>query len=217
MNRITYITVLLIGVTASIGVFLWANGFPPEAEALSGFAAKARPVISFPLFWAGLSTALSVPILLLKAKRFNAAAGKAKMLPQIGMLAVPITMLFAQIIIPLDMYDLISDKTADLAFYGLITAIFMLLGNYVVTLPFQSPLGFRTKATLSDSAIWTKTHRLLGRNMVLISLLMIPTAIVVDTRAAQWALIALLFVIKGTAYLYARQLSAQLTMRSTAI
>jgi len=137
------------------------------------------------------------------------------MLPQIAMLAAPITMLFAQIMIPLDFYNLISEKSVDLGFYGLITAFFLLVGNYVVTIPFESRLGFRTKATLSNSAIWTKSHRFLGRNIVLISLLMIPTAIVTSTDAAQWALVAMIFLIKAFTYIYARQLSTRATLHST--
>jgi len=215
MTRITYITAFLIGITALIGTCLWVNGFPPEKEGLSDFALKARQVITFPLFWAGLSTAISVPILRFKAKRLNSATGKARMLPQIAMLAAPITMLFAQIMIPLDFYNLISEKSVDLGFYGLITAFFLLVGNYVVTIPFESRLGFRTKATLSNSAIWTKSHRFLGRNIVLISLLMIPTAIVTSTDAAQWALVAMIFLIKAFTYIYARQLSTRATLHST--
>jgi len=215
MKRIIYIVAGLIALTAVIGTALWANGFPPPKEGLSETKAMLRAIVTFPLFFAGLSTLVSVPILLLKAGRYNSMTGKARILPKISMLAMPMLMLFVQIIMPLDLYDMVSEKAADLMFYGFMTGFFLLIGNYLVTVPFESRMGFRTKAALSDPVIWMKTHRFLGRNIVIMSLLMIPTGVLTNTDAAQWGLIVVVMLIKGIAYIYARQLAVRAALRNT--
>ncbi len=217
MKRTIYIAAGIIALTAAIGTALWATGYPPPRDGLSDGKTLTRTIISFPLFWAGISTLITVPIVLFKAEGFRTATGKTRALPQIGVLMPSIAVLLMQIIVPLDVYDLISEKAGDLGFFGLITVFFLLIGNYIATVPFESRYGFRSKATLSDSVVWAKTHRLLGRNIVLTSLLMIPVAFVIDTQIAQWTQIGLVMLMKALAFIYARQLAARTRLRNPAI
>lgn len=214
MKNTTYFAAGLITLTALISVVLWANGFPPPKEGLSEGKIVWRSIVTFPFFLAGLSSCLTVPIILVKARKLKAVSGKSRALPQVSMLMVPAVMLLLQIIMPLDMYGLISDSAGDLGLFGLIALFFFTIGNYAATIPYRAVTGFRTKATLSDPSVWTRTHRFLGRNIVFASLLMVPVAFLFGGKIAQWSLLGTVITIKAISFIYARQLSARAELRT---
>lgn len=213
MKNILYTVIGIIALTAVIGIALWMSGFPPPKSGQSENEELLRTIMTFPLFWASLATILTVPIIFFKSERLQKANGKAKTLPRVAMIMPAITMLLAQIIVPLDIYDIISEKSGDIAFFGFIAFFFLIVGNYVATIPFESPLGFRSKATVSSPAVWTKVHRFVGRNIVIMTLLVIPLAFIINVETAQWLLIGLVVCTKAIAWIYARQLAGRIILR----
>ena len=116
---------------------------------------------------------------------------------------------------PLMLYDVIGEREADYAFAGLSVLFFLVMGNYIVTAPFEARIGFRTKWTLSDPVVWAKTHRFLGRNLVFGALLTLPLFAVIDADYVLYAPIVFAVLLKGIAWLYARSLSQRLALRNT--
>ncbi len=216
MKRSLTIALCITAVTAAIGIVLWLNGYPPEKEGLSDLAAQIRAFATLPLFWAGLGLAGSGAMIWLKREKLAEPAGKAGRIPAIAVQLPAILGLLAQIVLPLDLYEMIGSAGSHTVFFYFIAAIFMVMGNYIATAPFGSRIGFRTAATLSDQIVWTKTHRFLGRNLVFLAIITLPLPWLMDAQIAQWVLIALVVCLKATSWLHARRLSAQQKLRRAA-
>lgn len=214
MKQSFYTTAAIALVTAVIGIVLWANGFPPEKEGLSETSLQVRAVVTFPLFWAGFCLVTTLPLIWFKRGRLTAPAGKASRIPAFSVQLPALAGLLFQILIPLDVYDIVGTAGTHTIFFYFIAAAFFLMGNYIATAPFGSKIGFRNKATLSDQTVWARTHRFLGRSLVLTTLVALPLPFIIDGQIAQWALIGLIMVMKAIAWLHARQLAARQTLRS---
>ena len=215
MKRSFCITAAISLLTAIIGIALWLNGYPPEKEGLSESAQQARAIMTFPLFWAGLGLLITLPLVWFKRERLAAPAGRASLIPAVFVQTPAIASLILQVLLPLDLYDIIGTGGTHVVFFYFFAAAFFMMGNYVATVPFESKIGFRTQATLSDQTVWLRTHRFLGRSIVMTTLITLPLPIILHGQTAQWILIGLVMLIKATAWLHARQLTARLSLRSS--
>lgn len=216
MRKITFSAFAIISLTAAIGIALWLAGFPPERTGPAETKSIAHQIVTFPLFWAGLSTAITVPVFYFKRRQLQANAGKAQRLPTIGAVTPALAILLCQILSPLTAYDVLSDSASNLVFYYFLTGFFLVIGNYIVAAPFESRIGFRNKATLSDPVVWMRTHRFLGQGLVAVALLGVPLPFVLGADNAMWGLIGLVLINKAVSWLYARKLAMQLTLRRSA-
>lgn len=215
MKRSFTITALLTLITATIGIVLWTNGYPPEKASLSETRTQLREIVTFPLFWAAFGAILSALFIWLKRHRLAEAAGKASRIPAVGVQLPALFALLFQILIPLKLYEMIGTNGSQTIFFYFLSIVFFTIGNFIVTAPFRSKIGFRTPATLSDQMIWTRVHRALGRGLVVIAILTLPLPwLLTDGFTAQWVLIGIVASFKATIWLYARRLAAQSKLRN---
>lgn len=213
MRQTTITALALLALTAILGLAIsYSGGYPPR-DNLAGLKADLYQVITFPLFFAGIGTLITVPMIVAKREHLSAEQSKTRMIPTIGILLTPFLMLMLQILMPLEAFDIITDASSDLIFYGFIVLFFAVLGNYVVTIPPGSRLGFRNRWTNSDVSVWTRTHRFLGTNIMLTALVLGPAAAFLDRENANLIFIGGIGLIKGISYLYARRLGKQLILR----
>ncbi len=211
MSRTIYLAAGIILLTAVIGIALWLAGFPPPLESHEHDGTIARAILTFPLFWAIMAAGITTVVVIVKRGRFE--GGKADTLPTVGILTIPLVALLAQILAPLSSYNVISDRGTNLVFFAALALFFLIVGNFIVTAPPGSRVGFRNKWTLSDPVVWTRVHRFLGRSLVIIVLLVAPLAYLVAPENAQWALIGAVVAVKGLTYLYARNLAQRIALR----
>ncbi len=213
MRQSLFTAAIIVALTACIGITLWANGYPPEKAGLTEFKSQMLSVITFPLFWAGFGLLLTVPTIWFKRRRLAETSGKAAILPALSVQLFALAGLLMQVLIPLDLYGFIESEGSQIAFFYFIALAFGLIGNFVVTVPFEGKVGFRTAATLSDHTVWTKTHRMLGRRLVTIVLVTLPLPFLVGGQMAQWILLGLICALKALTWLQARQLAARQNFR----
>ncbi|MEP3051558.1 MAG: SdpI family protein [Erythrobacter sp.] len=207
--------VFLTALTAAIGIYLWANGFPPEKVGLSPGKQQLREIVTFPLFWAGLTGSISGFLIWFKRHSLSATGIKANLIPKVGVQMPALIGLMSQIYVALDLYGYTDGNGFQIAFFYLFSGFVLVMGNYVVTAPFGSRVGFKTKATLSDKTIWARAHRLLGRNLVFAAIVTLPLPFLIPGQIALWVLLGLLCVIKVATWIHARQLAAQMSLRKT--
>jgi len=213
MKKITNSAAGLLLLTAIISVVIAVMGGYPPRGSLTGTRATLYGIITAPLFLAALGTLVTVPIIMVKRSRSEPITGKSRVLPAIGILWVPLMFLLMQILLPLEAFDVISDASSDLIFHGLFTLFFIVIGNYVVTVPVGSRMGFRNHWTLLSPAIWTKTHRFLGLNLIITALVVGPAAALIDRENAMFILVGAILLVKATTYLYARALGRKMSLR----
>jgi len=214
MTRTVHLAIAILGLTALIGLGLWVFDVAPYQTASQADVTTARRVISFPLFSAGLGSLITAIIVASKRGAFQGT--KSDMLPMTGILVVPFVALLLQILAPLSSLGLIGDNGANTIFLVLLATFFLIVGNFVVTVPMGSRLGFSNAWTLSHPTVWIKTHRFLGRNMVIAVLLVTPIAYILIPDNATWALIGAVIVVKVATYFYARNLSRQIVLKDEA-
>lgn len=215
MKRAIFTSAIIILLTAAIGIGLWANGFPPEQEGLSEGASALRGEITRPLFWAGLSALVSSVVIYVKRHQLRANAGKAQFVTMVGTQTPALAILLIQILVALKLYGLVDGDMGQVIFFYFLAGFFLLMGNYIVTAPYQSRIGYRTEATLSDERVWIRAHRFLGRSLMLATLISLPLPLFVEGQNAQWVLIGLVFAMKGLTWLHARRMATQISLRHT--
>jgi len=213
MRRTIILSAIIISLTAAISIGLWLSGYPPEKEGLSDAAIATRAKMSTPLFWAFISSFITTAVIWAKRNQLNTATGKPLFLAQIGSVTPALAILLLQILILLKFYGLLDEGGSNIVFFYFIAAFFMFAGNYIVTVPFQSRMGFRTQATLSDATIWARTHRFLGRSLMLAALISLPLPLLIDGQYAQWILIGMVFFMKALTWRHARHLAMQISLR----
>lgn len=217
MTRTYYLAAALLGLSALISIVLWANGYPPAWETDKGETiALLRSILTAPLALASIGAVITIPIAYSK-RHYVTKAGKASALPAMGVLAVPVSTLALQALLPLMLYDLVADDFSQLLFLGLLATFFLIMGNYIVTAPPDAGIGMRNKWTLSDPVVWTRTHRAFGRNLVMAALLIPPLGFLIDPRHAQWVLIGTVMSLKAVAWLHARHLAMQHALRNAEV
>lgn len=209
MRKSILTSAVIILITAMTGVSLWMTGYPPEKEGLSQSAQQIRDLVTFPLFWAGFSTVFASIFIWFKRERLEEPAGKAGRIPAMGVQLPALLGLLFQILVPLDLFDVVSKAETMAIFFYFLSATFFTIGNFIATVPFESKIGFRTSATLSDKTVWSKSHRFLGRNMVILALITLPLPWMTSGLTAQWLLIGLVTGLKGLTWLFARRLAAR--------
>ena len=215
MKQSIRISALITMVTAAIGVILWFNGYPPEKEGLSEGAAQLRAIFTFPLFWAGAGLALGLTYIWFKRDKLAEQAGKAGNIPAFAVQLPALLALMFQILFPLDIYGVVeSSGGGQVVMFYFMTALFLVVGNFIVAAPFGSRIGFRTAATLSNEKVWSKVHRTVGRNLVLIALITLPLPWFIDPQIALWIMIGLVACAKFIAWTYARRLVARVQSAS---
>lgn len=215
MKRAMFTSAIIILLTAAIGIALWANGFPPEKEGLSDGASALRGTITHPLFWAGISLVVSSFVIYIKRHQLRANAGKAQFVTMVGTQTPALAIILVQILAALKIYGFVDADMGQVIFFYFLASFFLLVGNYIVTAPFQSRIGYRTEATLSDERVWIRTHRFLGRGLMLTTLVCLPLPYVLQGQHAQWVLIGLVFAVKGATWLHARRMATQISLRRT--
>ncbi len=213
MRKSLFTAAIIVALTACIGITLWANGYPPEKVGLTEAKSQIRSIVTFPLFWAGFGLLLTGLAIWIKRERLAEVSGKSALIPAMSVQFPALIGLLMQVLIPLDLYDYIGSDGSQIALFYFIALAIGLIGNFVVTVPFQSKVGFRTAATLSDHTVWTKTHRMLGRRLVAIVLVTLPLPFLVGGQIAQWILIGLVCALKAVTWLQARQLAARQSLR----
>ena len=206
MKTTLRLTICIIALTALIGLSLYVNGFPPEREGLIGIKKIGYEVITFPLFFAGAGAILSLPIIFRKKIELNGPPSKARNAVILSVLMVPLFMLFIQIMLPLERYELISDPVGDFLVLIFTAIILGIGGNYLSIVPFKARMGFRNKWTMADPVVWTKTHRFLGKYILLTALLVTPIAGLLDRENSLIILALSVLTVKICGFIYSRMI-----------
>lgn len=215
MNRTYWMALVLIILTGVFSPGLWVPNFPPEWSTDKGpFIAMLRAALTTPFVLAFCAAILTLPVALGKRVHLEADTKTRPMAIAI-VLVTPFAFFCLQVMMPFMLNDKVSGESVQLFFLGFMTIFFLTMGNYVAIAPYKGRMGFRTKATLSNKVIWAKTHRFLGRNLVLLTLSVGPAALIlVGPQPAQWLLIGAIVMLKLATYIYARQLAARHRLRS---
>ena len=214
MKRLIFTAGGLLLLAAMISVVVELMGGYPAKEHPSYMRATVYALITTPLFLAGIGVFVTIPVFMFKRDRLLETTGKFRTLPAAGVLFMPILILVIQILLPLKAYDVISDRSGDLIFHGISVIFFAVIGNYLVTAPPGSRLGFRNRWTLSDPGIWTKTHRFLGANLIMAALIIGPMSAFLHRELATYIFLGAVFVIKAITFLYARSLGKRLAQQN---
>ena len=93
--------------------------------------------------------------------------------------------------------------------HGSITILFLLLGNYFGKLRANYFVGIRTPWTLESEEVWKKTHRMAGVLWVVLSLAMLPVAVLLPELSSQLFLpyvLTLVLVPTGYSFLVHKKL-----------
>ena len=145
MNRVYWQAAGLLGLSAVISLVLWLNGFPPEWDTDKGETVSAvRNFLTTPFAIVGVGTGLTLLQLLFKRGALN-TSGKARSIVVMSVLFMPVLTLFLQVMMPLALYDLVGSGGLEMSFLFLVAAFFVIMGNYVVTAPYQSRMGLRNR------------------------------------------------------------------------
>ena len=215
MNRVYWQAAGLLGLSAVISLVLWLNGFPPEWDTDKGETVSAvRRFLTTPFTIVGIGTGFTLLVMLMKRGALK-ASGKARSIVVMSVLFMPILTLFMQVMMPLAIYDVVGSGGLEIAFVFVMASFFLIMGNYVVTAPYQSRMGLRNKWTLADPTVWARTHRFFGRSLVAGVLLALPLCLMVLGEFATYGLIGVVLLLKSVAWLYARSLSQRLALRNT--
>ena len=206
MKSTLKIAICIITLTALIGLVLYMNGFPPEREGLVGIKKIANKIMTFPLFFAGIGALLSFPIILRKREELNAPRSKSRNAVVVCALMPPIFVLFIQIALPLERYGFMSDTAGDLLVLIFTACVLAVGGNYLSIIPYKARMGFKNKWTLSDPVVWTKTHRFLGKYILLTALFVTPIAAMIDRENAIVMLAFAVIGVKISAFIYSRMI-----------
>ena len=215
MNRVYWQAAGLLGLSAVISLVLWLNGFPPEWDTDKGETVSAvRRFLTTPFTIVGMGTGFTLLVMLMKRGALK-ASGKSRSIVVMSVLFMPILTLFMQVMMPLAIYDVVGSGGLEIAFVFVMASFFLIMGNYVVTAPYQSRMGLRNKWTLADPTVWARTHRFFGRSLVAGVLLALPLCLMVLGEFATYGLIGVVLLLKSVAWLYARSLSQRLALRNT--
>ena len=215
MNRVYWQAAGLLGLSAVISLVLWLNGFPPEWDTDKGETVSAvRRFLTTPFTIVGMGTGFTLLVMLMKRGALK-ASGKSRSIVVMSVLFMPILTLFMQVMMPLAIYDVVGSGGPEIAFVFVVASFFLIMGNYVVTAPYQSRMGLRNKWTLADPTVWARTHRFFGRSLVAGVLLALPLCLMVLGEFATYGLIGVVLLLKSVAWLYARSLSQRLALRNT--
>ena len=215
MNRVYWQAASLLGLSAVISLVLWLNGFPPEWDTDKGETVSAvRKFLTTPFTIVGMGTGFTLLVMLMKRGALK-ASGKSRSIVVMSVLFMPILTLFMQVMMPLAIYDVVGSGGPEIAFVFVVASFFLIMGNYVVTAPYQSRMGLRNKWTLADPTVWARTHRFFGRSLVAGVLLALPLCLMVLGEFATYGLIGVVLLLKSVAWLYARSLSQRLALRNT--
>lgn len=165
-----------------------------------------RAVLTGPFGLSLLGVAITIPLAIYKRPRL-ATNEKANSITEAAILFVPTLILGLQVIIPLRLYGLIQSNIGQLMLFVLATVFFLTIGNTIGTTKYESPIGLRNKWTLSDPAIWVRTHRFLGRSLIAGTIVIIALSTMIELKLATFLLGATAMTLKGFAWLYARSLA----------
>ena len=116
----------------------------------------------------------------------------------------------SQILVPLIAHDVVSKGNANIVFVAAIAMFYLVVGNVIGLAPYESRMGLRNRWTLSDPEVWRRTHRFLGRNLVIATLISAPLSLILVPANAQWTVLGAAFLVKAASYLYARSIALHL-------
>jgi len=210
MKKIVHTAIVIVLTTALIGTLHWASNGSAKVAEDAATTSSLQAINRFPLFWAGISALITTMLISAKRRQLIGHGGKASRISTIGVLTPAIACLIAQICIPLLDNEFIERASVHLVFFYFITGFLLIMGNYLVTVPFESPIGFRTKATLSDATVWVRTHRAFGHNLVVVALICLPLPFILEGRLSMWSLLGIVATTQLIAWFHARQLAARL-------
>lgn len=88
--------------------------------------------------------------------------------------------------------------------YGLVSLLFVFLGNYLQSVPSNYFIGIRTPWTLENESVWKKTHRFGGRIMMGLGVVMFCLCLILEPQIFAYFLIggALLTALIPAVYSY---------------
>ncbi|GLQ20587.1 SdpI family protein [Algimonas porphyrae] len=206
MKSVSNMLIGIIALTALIGIVLYANGYPPERAELVRWKVIGYQVITFPLFFAGMAALFGLPLLRLKRSVLDTEPSKARNATIVSILIAPALMFFMQILFPLEAYGLMSDPTGDVLVLLASALMFGLVGNYMSIVPYEAKIGLKSRWTLADPVTWSKTHRFLGKYILLIVIIVTPVAALIDRENALMILIVAYLSAYVAGLFYARMI-----------
>jgi len=212
MNRVIWIAIGLLCLAGTISLILWLGGYPPSpTDSTDKAVGLWRQIITAPLGLGLIGLLITIPIIFIKRSRLLEDS-KTNAITESAILFMPILILGLQVIIPLKIYGLIQADNIQFLIFMLAATFFLTMGNTIVTVKFDSNIGLRNKWTLSDPAIWTRTHRFLGRSLVIGTGISLLSAVWIEIKFATFLLVAISISLKGIAWLYSRSLAHQLPL-----
>ena len=127
----------------------------------------------------------------------------------------PILALFVQCSFAMIHFDMVNKRSALTGLTLISLSYFAVMGNYASALRPGSKGGLRTPWTLQCEKVWHKTHRLLGRGLLLASIAGFAILFVMPSAPVLYMHIATIIAVKISAILYSfacwRSLSNQHT------
>ncbi|GEQ98241.1 hypothetical protein JCM17844_18780 [Iodidimonas gelatinilytica] len=126
---------------------------------------------------------------------------KSRMPMVMGLLFGPLLALLLQTYSGLQQFDLIDKNGMMMGLAILDVLFFLFMGNYMTTVTWQSRIGFRSPWTMKSEQVWVKSHRILGRGLVVISFLALVLLAFMDPKTVIFVHIGTIIGLKLVVYL----------------
>lgn len=208
MRAVFFIYLMLTAISYGVGALLAHSGVTPG---IWNDAPKFWPVI-IPAF----GMIMTIPIIIIRRATIrqnltSPVIAKSEIRLAVALLLGPFLALLLQIYIGLDHFGLSTKERMLKGLAVLDFSYFLVMGNYMSTLPVNSKGGFRTPWTMRSQSVWIKTHRFLGRSLTAISaaalliLFIGPAFIIMSVHIAALIILKIITVVLS-AYLWHRQM-----------
>lgn len=99
----------------------------------------------------------------------------------------------------------INESINDLWLFGSFSVMFMALGNYLQTVPPNYFVGVRTPWTLESPEVWKKTHRVSGRMMMMVGLILFLLIFILPPEIYIWAFLGIISLMSVFMVLFSYQ------------
>ena len=215
MKRYVYASFTLVVITFILGIWLQSVGVGLDGKGPVNLAAKLNlPNSSWPLIFPVFGAAMLGMNLILKRPAirklwYEKSVGKAGVITAFGIVFGPLLALLMQSFIGLKFFDLIDARGAMLGLAILQMSFFLVFGNYVAAARHDIGGGFKTRWTAQSDIVWKKTQRFVGHGVTLVSVLAVSSLFFASPKAAIFAHIASVMIVKLMATVYSYTLWRQ--------
>jgi len=198
MRIIVLAAALLITLASLLGFWLKAQGL----EKIGSISTSFWPIVfpAFGLFFTILIAGINRKIL--RHSWTSQTIPKPLIRPAIALLYGPVLAFIIHSFIALKYLGISNPNQMMVGFAILQIAFFFCMGDYATTIPVGSPGGFRTPWTLKENRVWTKTHRYIGRGLLMVTILSLLTLIFINAKYALFLNIAGVIGTKLSAVIY---------------